>query len=87
MIREGKTSETCSDGCTIKEINCLATYVFAKVWFWLAVVAGVLVLLLGVSNVRAAFSQARLVRLWEMPGNERAVQGIGDKVTLLKGTH
>ena len=30
-----------------------------KVWFWLAVVAGVLVLLLGLSNVRAALSQAR----------------------------
>jgi hypothetical protein len=29
------------------------------VWFWLAVVAGVLVLLLGLSNVRAAHSQAR----------------------------
>lgn len=77
-MREGKNSEACSDGCTITEINCLATYAFAKVWFWLAVVAGVLVLLFGVSNVRAAFSQARLVRLWEMPGNERAVQGIAE---------
>ncbi len=47
----------------IYTLKCFAAYTFAKVWFWLAVVAGVLVLLLGCSNVRAAFSQARLVRL------------------------
>jgi len=45
-----------------------------SVWFWLAVVAGVLVLLLGVSNVRAAFSQAlrRRMRMGKWPIAEPA---------------